>query len=153
MVAFLVAWQPSITASGQLWLNVEPPSPVPDHEWIQGNGAEGLEVTRPLAAGLSIRGGDVPLGLHVVAKAAGASSVRLPLGSVEPVYGLDPCVLAGKVNHYPDHGRSTPQHQRRRSILPPEHISLPVRLPGQHLHPQLRRSSWDGSSGRAGRNA
>jgi hypothetical protein len=110
-------------------------------------------VTRPLASGVVHSGGDVPLGLHVVAQAAGASSVRLPLGSVEPVHGLDPDALVGKVNHYPDHGRSAPQHQRRRSILPPEDISLPVRLPGQHLHPQLRRSSWDGSSGRAGRNA
>jgi hypothetical protein len=110
-------------------------------------------VTRPLAASVVHSGGDVPLGVHVVAKTAGASSVRLPLSSVEPVYGLDLDALVGKVNHYPDRGRPAPQHQRRRSILPPEHISLPVRLPGQHLHPQLRRLSWDGPSDRAGRNA
>jgi hypothetical protein len=110
-------------------------------------------VTRPVAAGVVHSGGDVPLGLHVVAQAAGASSVRLPLSSVEPVYGLDPYVLAGKVNCDPDRGRPAPQHQRRRSIFPPEHISLPVRLPGQHLHPQLRRSSWDGPSGRSGSSA
>jgi hypothetical protein len=97
--------------------------------------------------------GDVPLGVHVVAKAAGASSVRLPLSSVEPVYGLEPHVLEGKVNHYPDHGRPATQHQRCRSLFLPEHISLPVRLPGQHLHPQLRRSSWDGPSDRGGRDA
>lgn len=110
-------------------------------------------MTRPLAAGVVHSGGDVPLGLHAVARAAGASSVRLPLSSVEPVYGLVPHVLVGKVNGYPDHGCPAPQHQRRRSALPSEHISLPVRLPGQHLHPQLRRSSWDGPSGRAGSNA
>jgi hypothetical protein len=113
---------------------------------------KGLEVTRPLAAGIVRSGGDVPLGLPSVAKAADASRVRLPLSSVEPVYGLDPHVV-GKVNHYLDYGRPAPQHQRRRSALPPEHISLPVRLPGQHLHPQLRRSLWDGPSGRAGSNA
>jgi hypothetical protein len=112
-------------------------------------GAEGLEVTRPLAAGVVHPGGDVPLGLRAVAQAAGASSVRLPLSSVEPVYGLDPHVLVGKANHYPNDGRPAPQHQRPRSTLPPEHISLPVRLPDQYLHPQLRRSSWDGPSGRA----
>jgi hypothetical protein len=109
-------------------------------------------VTRPFGCRL-VRSGGAPLGLHVLAKAAGVSSVRLPLSSVEPVYGLDPHVLVGKVNHYPDHGRPSPQHQLRRSILPSEHTSLPVRLPGQHLHPQLRRSSWDGPSDRAGRNA
>jgi len=81
------------------------------------------------------------------------SSVRLPLSSVEQVYGLGPHVLVGKVNHYPGHGRRGPQHQPCWSIFPLEHISLPVRLPGQHLYPQLRRSPWDGSSGRAGRNA
>jgi hypothetical protein len=110
-------------------------------------------VTRLLAAGLCTHSGGAPLGLHVVAKAAGVPSVRLPLSSVEPVYGLDPHVLVGKVNHYPDHGRPSPQHQLRWSILPSEHTSLAVRLPGQHLYPQLRRSSWDGPSGRAGRNA
>ena len=110
-------------------------------------------MTRPLAAGVVHSSTDVPLGLHVVAQAAGASGVRLPLSSVEPVYGLAPHLRVGKATHYPDHGRPAQQHQRRRSILPPEHISLPVRLPGQHLHPQLRRSSWDGPSRRAGSNA
>jgi hypothetical protein len=113
----------------------------------------GLSSDSTIGCRLVHSAGDVPLDVHVVvAKAAGASSVRLPPSSVEPVYGLDPHVLEGKVNHYPDHGRLAPQHQRCRSILPPEHISWPVRLPGQHLHPQLRRSSWDGPSGRAGRN-
>ena len=62
--------------------------------------AKGLEVTRSLAAGIVYSGGDVPLGLPAVVQAAGASRVRLPLSSVEPVYGLDPHVLVGKVNHY-----------------------------------------------------
>lgn len=110
-------------------------------------------MTRPLAAGIEHSGGDVPLGLPAVAHAADASRVRLPLSSVEPVYGLDPRVLVGKVNYYLDYGRPAPQHQRRRSALPPGHISLPVRLPGQHLHPRLRCSSWDGPFGRAGSNA
>ena len=116
---------------------------------------KGLEVTRPLAAGIVHSGGDVPLGLPAVAQAADAFRVRLPLSSVEPVYGLDPRVWVGKVNHYLDHGRPTPQYQQRRSTLPPEHISWPVRLPGQHLHlhPQLCRSSWDGPASRAGSNA
>jgi hypothetical protein len=109
-------------------------------------------VTRPFGCRL-VHSGKAPLGLHVVSKAAGVSSVRLPLSSVEPVYGLDPDALVGKVKRSPDCGRPAPQHQRLRSILPPEHISLPVRLPGQHLHPQLRRSSWDGPSGRAGKDA
>jgi hypothetical protein len=108
-------------------------------------------VTRPLASGV-LHSGGAPLGLHVVSKAAGASSVRLPLSSVEPVYGLDPDALVGKVNRYPDRGHPAPQHQRLRSILPPEHINLSVRLLGQHLHPHLRRSSWDRSSSRAGSN-
>lgn len=110
-------------------------------------------MTRPLAVGIVHSGGGVPLCRPAVTQAADASRVRLPLSSVEPVHGLDPHVSVGKVNHYLDYGRPAPQHQRRRSALPPEHISLPVRLPGQHLHPQLRRSSWDGPSGRAGSNA
>lgn len=114
---------------------------------------KGLEVTRSLAVGIVHSGGHVPLGLPAVAQAADAFRVRLPLSSVEPVYGLDSRVLVGKVNHYLDYGRPAPRHQRRRSALPPEHISLPVRLPGQYLHPQLRRLSWDGSFGRAGSNA
>lgn len=109
---------------------------------------EGLEVTRPLADGVVQSGEDVPLDLYVVARAAGASSVQLTLSSVEPMYGLDPHVLVGKVNPDPDHGRPAPPHQRRQSILSPEQISFP----GQRLHPHLRRSSWDGI-GRLGRNA
>jgi hypothetical protein len=109
-------------------------------------------VTRPTAVGVVNSGRDVPLGLHVVVQAAGASSVRLPLSSVEPMYGLDPHVLVGKVNPDPDHGRPAPPHRQRRSIFPLDHISLPVRLPRQHQHPHLRRSSWDGT-GRSGRNA
>ena len=113
---------------------------------------KGLEVTRQLAADIVHSRRDVPLGLPAVAQAADAPCVRLPLSSVEPVYGLDTHVLMARFNHYPDCGRPDSQHQRRRSALPPEHISLPVRLPGQYLHPQLRRS-WDGPSGRAGSNA
>jgi hypothetical protein len=104
-------------------------------------------VTRPVAAGVVHSGGDVPLGPRALAQVAGAFSVRLPVST-----GLDPQVMVGKVNHYPDRDRPASQHQRLRSALPPEHIILPVRLPGQHLHPQLRRSSWDGPSGRAGSN-
>lgn len=110
-------------------------------------------MTGPSAAGIVRSGGDVPLGLPVVAQTADAFRVRLPLGSVEPVYGLDPRVLVGKVNHYLDYGRPAPQHRRCRSVLLSEHISLPVRLPGQHRHPQLWRSWWDSLSGRAGSNA
>jgi len=109
-------------------------------------------VTWPTAASVVHSGGDVSLGLHVAAKAAGASSVRLPLSSVEPMYGLDPHVLVGKANPDPDHGRPTPPHWQRRSIFPPDHISLPVRLSCQHQHPHLGRSSWYGI-GRLGRNA
>jgi hypothetical protein len=113
-----------------------------------------LEVARPSAVGVVNTGVDVPLGLHEVARAAGAPSVRLPLSSVEPVYGQNPHVLAAaKFGRYPDRGRPAPHHQQRRSTLRPEHISLPVRLPGEHLHPQLRRSSWVGPSGRAGSSA
>lgn len=95
----------------------------------------------------------VPLGLHAVARAAGAPSVRLPLSSVEPVYGRNPHVLVAEFNHYSDRGHPASQHPQRRSTLQPEHILLPVRLPGQHLHPQLRRAPWDGLSGRAGSSA
>lgn len=114
---------------------------------------KGLEVTRPLAAGIVRSGGDVPLGFPALAQVADTFRVRLPLSSVELVYGLDRHVLVGKVNHCLDYGCPASQHQRHRSALPPGHFSLPVRLPGQHLHPQLRRSAWDGPSGRAGSNA
>lgn len=107
-------------------------------------------MARPLVAGVVHICVDVPLRLHAVDRAAGAPSVQLPLSSVEPVYGLNPHGLVA--NHYPERDHPTPQHQRRRSALPPEHISLPVRLPGQHLHPQLGCSSWDGPSGQAGSN-
>ena len=110
----------------------------------------GLDVARPLVAGVVHIGVDVPLRLHAVDRATGAPSVRLPLSSVEPVYGLNPRVLVA--NHYPERGRPAPQPQRRRSALPLEHISLPVRLPGQHLHPQLGCSSWDSPSGQGGSN-
>ena len=110
-------------------------------------------MARPLAAGVVHSGGDMPLGLQPVAQAVDAPSVRLPLSSVEPVYGLDLHVLVGKVNDYPNHGRPAPQHQRPRSTLPPEHISLPVRLPGQHLNPQLRRTPCGGPFGRAASSA
>jgi len=131
-------------------VNVEQLLSAPNHGG--GKGAEGLEVTRPTAVGVVHSGGDVPLDLHVVVHAAGASSVRLPLSSVEPMYGLDPHVLVGKVNPDPDHGRLAPPHRQRRSIFPLDHISLPVRLPRQHHHPHLCRSSWDGT-GQSGRNA
>lgn len=52
-------------------------------------------MTRPFGCRL-VHSGGAPLGLHVVSKAAGVSSVRLPLSSVEPVYGLDPDALVGK---------------------------------------------------------
>jgi hypothetical protein len=83
-------------------------------------------------------------------RAPGAPSVRLPLSSVEPTYGLNSHVLVTKVNHYPDRGRPAPRDQH---TLRPERTSLSVRLPGEHLHLQLRRSSWDGPSGRAGSSA
>jgi hypothetical protein len=110
-------------------------------------------VARPLVVGVVHTGVDVPLGLHAVARAACAPSVRLPLSSVESVYGLNPHVLVVKFNHFPDRDRPAPQHQRRRNTLHPERTCLPVRLLSQHLHPQLRRSSWDGPSGRAGNSA
>ena len=109
----------------------------------------GLDVAWPLVAGVVHICVDMPLRLHAVDRAAGAPSVRLPLRSVEPVYGLNPHGLVA--NHYPERGRPAPQ-QRRRSALPPEYISLPVRLPRQYLHPQLGCSSWDGPSGQGGSN-
>ena len=117
-----------------------------------GEGAEGLEVVRLTVVGVVHSGGDVPLGLHMLVQAAGASSVWLPLSSVEPKYGLDPHVLVGKINLDPDHERQALPHRQRRRIFPLDHISLPVRLSRQRQHPHLRRSSWDGTS-RLGRNA
>ncbi|MGH3884545.1 MAG: hypothetical protein ACRDRC_14255 [Pseudonocardiaceae bacterium] len=40
--------------------------------------------------------------------------------------------------------------QQRRSVPHPEHASLPVRSPGQHLHPQLRHPPVAGRYGAAG---
>jgi hypothetical protein len=110
-------------------------------------------MARPLAIGVVYTGVDLRRGLHTVARAACEPCVGLPLSSVEPVYELNPHVLVAESNHYPDRGRPAPQHQLGRRTLQPEHISLPVRLPGQHLHPQLRRSPWDGVSDRAGSSA
>ena len=109
-------------------------------------------MTWPTALGVVHSGGDVLLDLYVVVQAAGACSVRLPLSSVEPMYGLDPHVLTGKVNPDPHHGRPVPPHQQSRSIFSLDHISLPVGLSRQHLHTHLRHSSWDGICG-WGRNA
>ena len=109
-------------------------------------------MTWPTAVGVVHSGGDVLLGLYVVVQAAGASSVRLPLSRVEPMYGLDSRVLVGKINPDLDHGRAVPPHRQRRRIFPLDHISLPLRLSHQHQHPHLRRSWWDGT-GRSGRNA
>lgn len=90
-------------------------------------------------------------------RAAGVRSVRLPASTVEPVQGLNSGVLVVTLNdHYLDRGHPAPRHrqhgqhgvtgQRDRS-------SLPVRVPGQQLHPRLRRSSWDGPWGCAGGSA
>lgn len=87
-------------------------------------------------------------------KAAGAPSLRLPASSVERADGLRPDLLVATVSdHHFDRGRPGPRHPQRWTTLQPEHASLPVRLPGQHLHPLLRRPRWDGSSGRAGSSA
>lgn len=82
------------------------------------------EVTWPRAVGVVRSGGDVPLGLHVVVHAAGASSVRLPLSSVEAMYGLDPHVLVGKVNPDPGHGRPAQPHRQSRSVFPLDRIGV-----------------------------
>jgi hypothetical protein len=62
-------------------------------------------VTRPLVAGVVHTGGDVLLGLHAVAWAAGAPCVRLPLSSVERGYELNPYAPVVKINLYSDGGR------------------------------------------------
>jgi hypothetical protein len=56
----------------------------------------------------------------------GASCVRLPLSSA--------------------HGTSSAEHQLQLA-------RLPVRSPGQHMHPQLRHAAWAGPSDRAVRSA
>ena len=61
-------------------------------------------------------------------RAVGARSVRLPRSSFEPA----------------------PQH---RTTLQPERTSLPVRSPGLHMHPQLRRTLLVDPVGRAGSSA
>ena len=109
-------------------------------------------MTWPTAVGVVHSGGDVLLGLYVVIQATGASSVRLPLSSVEPMYGLNLHVLVSRVNPDLHHGRAAPPHWQRRSVFPLDHISVPVRLSRRHLHLHLRRSSWDGI-GRLGINA
>jgi hypothetical protein len=74
-------------------------------------------------------------------RAAGARSVRLPAGSVEPVCDVD-CAHPG------------PQYQQCWSTLLGERVSLAVRSFDVHLHSQLHRpSSWVSSSGRAGSSA
>jgi hypothetical protein len=108
-------------------------------------------VARPLVVGVVQTGVDVPVGLHAVAHAADAPSVRLPLSSVEPMYGLSSQVLVAESNQAPGRGRPVPQHQQRGSTLHPERTSLPVRLPGQYVHPQLRHPPWP--TGRAGSSA
>lgn len=84
-------------------------------------------------------------------RAAGAGDVRLPASSVEPVVGLTCAVRVAGLSD-PDTGQNPPayQWQQRGSSLQPEGTSLPVRVPGAHLHPQLRRPpSWAGPSNRA----
>jgi hypothetical protein len=82
--------------------------------------------------------------------AAGAPWVRQPESSVEPVYGTGTGLLVVTVS---DRGRLTPRQQRRISPRAPDRSSLPIRVPSVHLHPRLRRRSWDGLSGRAGSSA
>ncbi|MGH3697144.1 MAG: hypothetical protein ACRDRX_24710 [Pseudonocardiaceae bacterium] len=79
--------------------------------------------------------------------AAGAFDVRLPASSVEPVAGWAPAVrVAWLCDHDADQGHLAHQHRQRREVT-----SLPVRVPGAHLHPRLRRSpSGAGLSPRAG---
>jgi hypothetical protein len=110
-------------------------------------------MARPLVVGIVHTGVDMPLGLHAVAQAVDVPSVRLPLSSVEPVYGLSPDVPVSRSDHYPDRGRPASRHEQHRGALQSEHISPPVRLPGQHPHPPLRRPPRDGLSGRAGSSA
>ena len=83
-------------------------------------------------------------------QAAGGRNVRLPESSVEPADWLSPGVVQVSENR-PDGGRWAARHQQRWRTPAPDRMRLPVRVPGAHLHPQLRRiSSWAGSSGRAG---
>lgn len=88
-------------------------------------------------------------------QATSGRNVRLPGSSVEPADGLSPGVLVVQVSEdHPDGGRWAARHQQRWRTPAPDLMRLPVRVPGAHLHPQLRRfSSWAGSSGRAGISA
>ncbi len=82
-------------------------------------------------------------------RAVGARDVRLPASSVEPVDGLTCAVRVARLG---DHGLNP--GQQRGSTLQPEGTSLPVRVPGAHLHPRLRRPpSGAGPSSRAGSQA
>jgi hypothetical protein len=87
-------------------------------------------------------------------KAVGAR-IRLSASSVEPVYGLGPGVRVAELSEdYVDRGRPDPRHQQCWTIVAPERTSVPVWLPCQRLHPQLRCSpSWAGLCGRAGSSA
>jgi hypothetical protein len=87
-------------------------------------------------------------------RTAGAPCVRLPANSVEPVYGLLPGLVVATVSdHDLDRGHLASRHRLRRSAGASERTRLPVRVPGQYLHPGLRRWSWDGPCGRAGSGA
>lgn len=112
---------------------------------VVGDGVD--DQSRREAAGLDARGVDP--------RAVCARNVRLPASSVEPVHGLSLDQLVTRFNdRYLEGGRPAPRHQLHRTTLQLERTSLPVRLPGQHLHPQLRRSSWDGPPrGRAASSA
>lgn len=85
---------------------------------------------------------------------AGAVCVWLPANSVEPVYGpLSGLVVAAVSDHHLDRGHVALRHRLRWSAGASERTRLPVRAPGQHLHPGLCRWSWDGPCGRAGSGA
>ncbi|MGH4002150.1 MAG: hypothetical protein ACRDTJ_32315, partial [Pseudonocardiaceae bacterium] len=78
-------------------------------------------------------------------RAAGVGSVRLPASTVEPVRGLNSGVLVVTLNdHYLDRSHPAPRHRQHGIIGQRDRSNLPVRVPGQQLHPRLRRSSWDG---------
>ena len=108
----------------------------------------------------------------------GASCVRLPLSSAELVRGgVRPQPLASLALQVstPQLPTETPAGRRPSTPVPPsapggqpvprrphgtssaEHqlqlARLPVRSPGQHMHPQLRRAAWAGPSDRAVRSA
>ncbi|MGH3695056.1 MAG: hypothetical protein ACRDRX_13895 [Pseudonocardiaceae bacterium] len=84
-------------------------------------------------------------------RVAGVGDVRLPANSVEPVVGVAPALWVARLsNPDADQGRPVHQHRQWGSAIPSEGTSLPLRLPGTHLHPQLRRpQSAAGPSPRA----